>query len=261
MEQQLREAAHRHLPPAIRKPLGALAGAINALIIQPFLGLIFDLKGGRFQADGCTFIVPKDITSRSFRSCFLQGTYEEHERELIPRFVRPGDKVLELGACIGVISCVTNKLLADKSRHVVVEANPFCLPALHRNKELNHAGFLVEHCAVDDKPETTFYLYPCILAGSSQRGTNWPVRLPAKSVRQLERERGPFTVLIIDIEGSEREVLESSSEVLKGYRLVIAELHEWAIGAEGVERCRQILSSVGLAFVERAGIVEVWERK
>jgi FkbM family methyltransferase len=261
MEQQVREAARRYLPAAIRKPLGALAGTVNGRIILPFLGLVFDLKGARFHADGCTFLIPKDITSRSFRSCFLQRTYEQYERELIPRFIRPEDRVLELGACIGVISCVTNKLLADKSGHVVVEANPFCLPALHRNKELNESGFLIEHCAVDTRPEVTFYLYPCILAGSSQRRTNRPVRLPAKSLQQLERERGPFSVLIIDIEGSEREVFEDSADVLKRYRLVIAELHEWAIGADGVERCRQILRTSGLVFVERAGIVEVWERK
>jgi hypothetical protein len=42
------------------------------------------------------------------------------------------------------------------------------------------------------------------VGGTSQRSTNRPVRLPAKSLRQLEQERGPFTALIIDIEGSER---------------------------------------------------------
>jgi hypothetical protein len=84
--------------------------------------------------------------------------------------------------------------------------------------------------------------------------------VPAKSLRQLDQERGPFTTLITDIEGSEKEVFESSIDLLKRYRLVIAELHEWAIGADGVERCRELLKQSGLRHVGQAGIVEAWER-
>ncbi|HSU56468.1 MAG TPA: hypothetical protein VLT36_20585, partial [Candidatus Dormibacteraeota bacterium] len=157
---------------------------------MPVQGIVFDMKGSRFQADGCIFTIPKDVTTRSYRSCFLSNTYERHERELIRRWVRPEDQVLELGACLGIVSCVTNKLLTDKSRHVVVEANPFCIPTLYRNRALNQAGFLVEHCAVGTPPETTFYLHPVyIVGGSAQRPTDRPVRLPAKSWRQLEQER------------------------------------------------------------------------
>jgi hypothetical protein len=106
----------------------------------------------------------------------------------------------------------------------------------------------------------TFFLHRFITGSSSHIETNRPVRLPGKSLSQLERERGPFSVLIIDIEGSEREVFETSRDVLTRYRLVIAELHEWVIGADGIERCHQILNECGLKFIERAGIVEAWRR-
>jgi len=264
MEEQVRKFARRYLPGVIRKPLGAVIGWFNAVVIQSLLGLIFDLKGGRFQTDGCTFAIPKDVTTMPYRACFLNGSYEREERELIRRWIRPDDRVIELGACLGIVSCVTNKLLADKSRHVVVEGNPFCIPSLYRNKELNQSGFLIEHCAATagGKSEETFYLHPVyIVGGTSQRASNRPVRLPAKSLPQLERERGPFTALVIDIEGSEREVFADSIDLLKQYRVVIVELHEWAIGAEGVERCRQILRDCGLECVGRAGITEAWQRK
>jgi FkbM family methyltransferase len=232
------------------------------LVVRPFLGLVFDLKGGRFHADGCTFVIPKDATTKTDRSFFLGSDWECELRDLIRQCIRPEDCVIELGACLGIVSCVTNKLLADKSRHVVVEANPFSIPGLYRNKELNQAGFLIEHCAVDSQPEVTFYLHPVsIVCGTSQRVTNRPFRLPAKSLRQLDRERGPFTVLIIDIEGSEREVFEDSKDLLKSYRLVIVELHEIEIGADGVERCRQILRESGLRLVRQVGTNnEAWER-
>src|SRR5258708_6187154 len=262
MEEQIRTAARKHLPPAIRRPLGALAGNFNRVIIDNLLGLICDLKGGRFRADGCEFSIPKDVTSMKYRACFMRDNYEREERELIRRWVRPEDSVLELGACLGIVSCVTNKLLADRTRHVVVEANPFCIAPLYRNKELNQSGFLIEHCAVAEGREVTFYLHPVyIVGGSAQRATNRPVRLPAKSLRQVHAERGPFTTLIIDVEGSEREVFQNSRDLLQRYRLVIVELHEFAIGAEGVEKCRQILRESGLQQVGQAGLTEAWERQ
>ena len=261
MEQKIRKAARQCLPPPIRKPLGWLAGKLNENVLMPAQGFFFDLAGGRFQADGCTFTVPKYATTMGYRACFFRGTYELEERDLIRRWIRPDDHVIELGACLGIVSCVTNKLLADKTRHVVVEANPFCIPTIYRNRELNNSGFLVEHCAVGNEPETTFYLHPVfIVGGTSQRPTNRPFRLPAKSLRRLDQERGPFSALVIDIEGSEREVFESSTDLLQKYRVVIAELHEWAIGAGGVERCRQILRDCGLQLVDRAGITEAWQR-
>jgi FkbM family methyltransferase len=262
MVEALRKAARKYLPDALRKPLGSFGGLLEQHVLQPVEGLIFDLKGGRFHADGCTFAIPKDVTTRSYRACFLKGNYEHEERALIRDWIRPEDRVIELGACLGIVSCVTNKLLSDKRQHVVVEANPFCIPTLYRNKELNQAGFLVEHCAVGSEPEVTFYLHPVyIVGGSSQRASNRPVRLPAKSLRQLERERGPFTALIIDVEGSEREVFEDSKDLLKQFRVVIVELHDWAIGEAGVKRCREILHDSGLSLVQRAGITEAWLRK
>jgi FkbM family methyltransferase len=261
MEQQIRNGARKYLPSVVRKPLGALAGKLNQRVVQPLGGLIFDLKGGQFHADGCIFSIPKDATTRAFRSCFLTNKYEREERELIRKWLRPDDSVIELGACLGIVSCVTNKLLADKKRHLVVEGNPYCIPSIYRNKELNGAEFLVEHCAVGDQPEITFYLHPAfVVGGTVQRASNRPCRLPAKSLRQLEAERGPFSALIIDVEGSEREVFESSTDLLRRYRLVVVELHEWAIGIKGVERCRELLNQGGLRRVGQASIVEVWER-
>jgi hypothetical protein len=100
-------------------------------------GLVFDLSGGRFRVDGCIYIIPKDTTGRSIRACFLTKKYEVNERYLIPKHVKSTDSVLELGACLGVVSCITNKLLGNSKRHVVVEGSPFCMLALYRNRALN----------------------------------------------------------------------------------------------------------------------------
>lgn len=259
---RLRQFAREHLPAAIRQPLGRLAGWWDGHVVSPLLGAYFDLTGGTFRADGCEFIIPRDITSRSYRSCFVRGDYEAEERALIRKFLRADDRVLELGACLGIVSCVTNKLLADKTRHVVVEGNPFCLPAIHRNRQHNGCGFLVENAAVSNEREATFYLHPVyVVGGTTQRKSELPVRVPARSLAELDSRHGPFTTLIMDIEGSELEIFSASPEILRRYRLVIVELHDWAIGADGVQRCCEILAAAGLKFQERAGITEAWQRE
>ena len=98
MDEKIRILARQYLPPIVRKPLGGMAGAFNNVILRPLFGLIFDLKGGKFRTDDCVFAVPKDVTTMRFRSCFLRGDYEREERELIHRWLRPEDSVLEFGA-------------------------------------------------------------------------------------------------------------------------------------------------------------------
>jgi FkbM family methyltransferase len=258
---RLRQLARRFLPDGIRKPLGRMAGTFNARVVQPIQGAIFDLAGGRFRADGCEFIIPTDITSMSYRACFLKGDYETEERSLIKAFVRPTDSVLELGACLGIVSCVTNKMLADKTRHVVVEGNPFCIPVLHRNREHNQCGFLIENCAVSHQPDATFYLHPIyVVGGTTERKSDMPVRVPTRTLAELDARYGPFTTLVIDVEGAELKIFSLSREQLSRYRLVIVELHDWAIGADGVARCREILTAAGLKFQQRLGLTEAWRR-
>jgi hypothetical protein len=179
-EHRVRNNARRLLPPVIRKPLGKFSGIFRSYILYPFLGMLFDLKGSRYEADGCTFIIPKNITCLEFRACFLTGAYEADERMLIQKYVLPEDSVLELGACLGIVSCITNKLLRNPTQHVVVEANPYCIPAIHHNRQRNQAAFLVENCAVSDETEVVFFVNPTFVTGSALRNHSesnvWCVR-------------------------------------------------------------------------------------
>lgn len=261
MVKAFRSFARRHLPEPFRQKLGNLLGPLEHRVARPLQGWLFDLRGGQFRADGCVFDIPKHLTTRTYRSCFLDADYEDDERALIKRFLRPDDTVLECGACLGIVSCVTNSLLRDKTRHVVVEANPKVIPSLYRNRELNKAGFLIEHCAVSNQSEETFYLHPhFIVGGTSQRATNEAVRLPGRSVRELDARYGPFTALIMDVEGSELDAFSTAREVLARTRLVIVEMHPWAIGEPAVQECRDLLTAAGLGQVGTAGYTEAWQR-
>jgi len=258
---RIRNAARRHLPESIRKPLGKASGVFDEKVVRPIQGFIFDMFGGRFKADGCTFIIPKDQTTHTFRSVFLSDAYEADERGLVREFVRPADSVIELGGCLGVVSCVTNKRLADKTRHLVVEGNPFCIPTLYRNRDINGCGFLIENCVVSSQREPAFYLDPLlIVGGTTRRETDRTVRVPARSLTELDTRYGPFTTLVIDVEGAELDVFKHSRDQLRRYRLVIAELHAYFIGEEGVKQCQELLAEAGLRFQRRSWMTEAWKR-
>jgi len=257
----LRKFARNVFPPEIRRPLGSLWGRTYHSLARPILGLIFDLKGGKCHVDGVTIEVPKDITTRAYRSCFLLGDYEAEERALIKKYVKPTDSVIELGACMGLVSCVTNSLLADKTRHLVVEGNPKLMPVIERNKAINGAGFTALNRAISQEDEVTFYLHPeYIVGGTSQRKSRLPVVVKGASLDHLHQEYGPFDTMIMDIEGSEAEAIPPAVELLKSYRLVILETHDWAVGAEATQKCRETLKTAGLRHIDTVDATEAWSR-
>ena len=241
--------------------MGGFVGRLENWIFRPLRGLAFDLSGGIYRADTCTFEIPKNLTSLSYRATFLDGDYEREERALIQKFLRPDDRVLECGACLGVVSCTTNVLLKDRTAHVVLEGNPMLMPTLHKNRIRNGCGFLPLSAAVSRESSVTFYLHPVyIVGGSAQRESALAVRVPGYSLQDLQQRYGPFSVLIMDVEGSEADVLEGCESLLSTFRLVVVELHPWAIGEEKVEGCREILRRAGLEKVGTDGLTEAWLR-
>lgn len=258
---QLRKLVASALPAPIRSTLGKHYVAGYEQLVRPVLGLIFDLQGGRFRVDGCEIEVPKELTTRTYRGCFMSGDYEAEERALIKRYLRPDDSVLELGACIGAVSCTTNKLLKDKSKHVIVEGNPKLIPYLEKNKSINGSGFTILNRAASQDEFVTFYLSEqFIVGGTTQRQSPHPVTVPGSSLKDLDKEFGPFTALIMDIEGAEADVIPPAAEFLAKCRLVVVETHDWACGAERTEECRRAMSAAGLKHVATEDATEAWVR-
>jgi FkbM family methyltransferase len=240
--------------------LRSLAGHFSGRFIRPIIGFGFDLRGAIYKVDGCRFKIPVHLTDRNYRSAFVFGEYEVGERKLIRRFLRPDDRVIELGGCIGVLSCLVNARLKSRAHHLVVEANPELIPLLRYHRELNQACFEIEQCAISTEPEVTFSLHRLMTHSGIFAEATRRIPVRGRSLGELNESHGPFNVLMIDIEGSELEVLRNSSDLLMKYRLVIIELHQEPLGVEGLEECRSILTSVGLKRSAVVQSVEAWVR-
>jgi len=257
-----RQFVRERVPDGVRKPLGRAASRFFQVVLEPLLGCWFDVFIRVYRTEGCVFKIPRDLTSRQFRASFLLDVYEAEERELIGRFVRPGDRVLEYGACLGVVSCTTAKRIGESAKHVVVEGNPLLISTIARNRVRNGASFVIENGAASASADyVDFHIHPVYVVGGSTRNVGLVrFRVAGLPLGELHRRHGSFDVLILDIEGAELELLTAGVSDLAGYRVVILELHRFAYGDDGLARCREILAGAGFAWQATAGDTEAWVR-
>ncbi|MDX2135743.1 MAG: FkbM family methyltransferase [Saprospiraceae bacterium] len=230
-----------------------------------FAGWFFTLMGKKSMVlDGVDVLVPYDKADVHLRGQFQIGSYERQERGFLKAYVRPDATVLELGGCLGVVSCITNRLLKHPERHVVVEANPELIPYIERNRAHTGSRFSVENCIVSSQAEHVFYVSSAIGGSSLRRKSGKAITVPGKTVAALEKKYGlAFDTLILDIEGAELDFLRENSAWLRQVHTVIMEVHPHAenLSDQEVAECRQILLDAGLPVIETNDQIWVLQRQ
>lgn len=212
-------------------------------------GTYFTLFEKTYKVDGLDLVVPFDKTDIKLRGQFPIDFYEKQERRYLKQFLPKNATVLELGACLGIVSCLTNRLLDHPERHVVVEANPNLIPVIEENKRRNNCKFHIEHCMVSGRPVNEFFIGKTILMGSNRRKSATRISVAGKSVAALEKEyEMKFDALIMDIEGGELDFLRENAEKLKELNVIFMEVHPHKdiLSNDEVAECRTILERSGL---------------
>jgi len=177
------------------------------------------------------------IPNNAMKVSLLKKKYENFERQAVLKYVRPEFPVVELGGCIGVVSCVTNRLLDNPDMHVVVEANPHVIPILETNKKNNHCRFEIMNRAIAYDVASVTFSPASDFRGTSLRKTArnsfemLPVTVPAIELGALVARRnfGGFT-LICDIEGHEYELVLREPNIIERVDTLIMETHARLIG-------------------------------
>lgn len=179
----------------------------------------------------------ESIADESFRSVLVErlnnGEWESEEASYVS--IMPSDSVvLELGACIGFISCLVNSKLDDRKKHVVLEANTNLISTLKNNKEINFSEFSIENKILSATSGfANFYVDKRSILGSSLVGVPMnrikeEILIEKTTLDSLERNYGfIFDALICDIEGGEYELFENVflDETLKKFRFLSIEFH------------------------------------
>ena len=138
-----RQALSESPPPMLKNKVSTVYkllrdGGIKNLYDYSWVRLQVLAKGRKRQVrlDGCIFSLA-GITDDSIRVELFTNKYEARNADAVARYLKRDMPVIELGGSMGVVACVTNKLLTDPTAHVVVEANPLAIPQLELNRKLN----------------------------------------------------------------------------------------------------------------------------
>jgi FkbM family methyltransferase len=238
---------------------------ITTKVLLPFffvLGFIAKKLKVLIAIDGFKIKFPDVIKYTDLGFSFLGG-YEKHERKLVKKYLTQNDKVVELGACIGVVSLTINRILTIKTNQVSVEPNPTLYKYLNFNKEINNAHFIIEQSIVTDLEEVKFHLGDSAFLSSSIYGSGKEVKVKGISLEELEKKYFDFTFLVMDIEGSELHFLRAFDLRKHSIRMIILETHQAPnlLSIEEMNECYELLKLYGFNLIEKIGNVEVWENK
>ena len=194
------------------------------------------------------------------RIAMLNNSYELPERRAVARYLRRDLPVAELGGSIGIVACVTNKLLTNPTAHLVVEANPLAIPLLERNKNLNRCKFEILNRAIAYGSDTVTFRPSSDMCGNSvtSEGDENPVTVSTTQLGDLVQSRGFSRFnLICDIEGMEYDLLANEAAVLKTADTIIMETHARLIGEDKLQSMMLRFQDLGFRVIEETGFVVV----
>jgi FkbM family methyltransferase len=186
-------------------------------------------------------------------------TYETDELQLIEKWLPCDLPVIELGACLGVVSCVVNRRLKRPADHFVVEPNPQMFAALERNRRINKASFIpLPRAIAYGRPTVTFSPDPDPWANNLSLRGDHAVTVQTTTLHEIVQLSGfdRFT-LICDIEGHECEVINNELDTLRLADMIIMETHRCFVGDRRTSEMLAMLSQAGFGHVDQSNSVVV----
>ncbi|MCB6178831.1 FkbM family methyltransferase [Rhodobacter sp. Har01] len=179
--------------------------------------------------DGLRLVCDPAKMHRSVATAIIKGSYEAPERVLVRAALRPGDKVVEVGTGVGVVSLLCNKL-AGAGNVTSFEANAALEPVIRENFALNgmEPRLRLRAVTVDGAPISFFRNENVVSSSIYDRGLQaQKVTVESDAIdRVLKDEQA--TVLVMDVEGAEIDLLQAAN--LSGLREIIVELHPHIVG-------------------------------
>ncbi len=196
--------------------------------------------------------VPSIITPRIERP-MRKGRYEAGEIAAVRDLIGPGDRVLDLGAGVGLVSCAAAKIVGG-ANVTAIEANPNLLPMIHDVYQRNGVSGVDLRLGIvgpTGGKSAKLYLRNDFWASSIEPDSRpyiGAVDVPVIGLADLIADVRP-TVLVCDIEGAERGLFQP--DTLKGIRVVIVELHPKVYGEDGRQEVLASLRRAGFSLDPR----------
>jgi FkbM family methyltransferase len=157
------------------------------------------------------------------------GEWAQAELDLLQRFIRPGDCVLDCGAYIGTHTLAFAAMTGDVGRVIAFEPRRESFALLHQNCAGLENVIVLENCALGAAPGTLRLTPMCAILNPgalaiedapAADASAYPVEL--RTIDGLALPRADFIKL--DVEGAEAAVLSGATNTIAKFRpIVLAE--------------------------------------
>jgi FkbM family methyltransferase len=180
------------------------------------------------RIDGFVVEVDQRQIGRTATKALWRGTYEEAERFLVRRALKPGDRVIEAGAGLGIVTMNIAKIVGAENV-IVYEASPLTADLLERNLKRNGFAVEVRRRGLSDTDKGERFVHSRNVRASSSVAfpEGFALDIPTDDISRVVEEFRPNT-LVLDIEGKEIDVLRGPA--LAKVDKVIVEIHPRQIG-------------------------------
>jgi FkbM family methyltransferase len=199
--------------------------------------------------NGVDLVLPEGLATPDIIEKLRAGTYEGDEARAADRCVKPGFRVLELGAGLGYVTTLAAQRTVPENV-LSIEANPDLLPVIEGNLARNGCtGVTVMHGAVAglaEEGETASFHISDGFTGSrlgARRGRQ--VEVPLIGFHDLLRAHRPHVVLM-DVEGAEAGFFDRPWKC--PLRFCAMELHPKLYGARVIKRIVDAMSAMDMTY-------------
>ncbi len=233
-----------------REAAGAatIADDIRRAKTLPILALAKQILRPRTsQLDGLRIVTARSEMPRRQARPIYKGTYEAPERAIVRRLLVPGDRVLEGGACLGVVSMIAARIVGPEN---IVSYEPFprSFALLQKNLQLNNLPVrCVQGALAAESGTIRFYVSDNPLGNSSiARDGKSVIEVAAHGIVEAAAEISA-NALLLDIEGAEIDVIAAAP--LQQFDKISMEVHPAVTGEDVIRDMRQLLRQNGLEEV------------
>ncbi len=127
--------------------------------------------------------------------------FEKDEQNLVNKYIKETDIVLELGARYGSVSCIINKRINYSENQVVVEPDTRVWEALERNKIANNCNFHIVKGFISRKKYSLTNTDNCHGYGTTAINDDMS-SIPSFTLEDIQQMYGlKFNTLVADCEG------------------------------------------------------------
>ncbi|HEX3861958.1 MAG TPA: hypothetical protein VHY35_09745 [Stellaceae bacterium] len=219
---------------------------MNDRALQPTVGEedIVTVSGVRLRID-------RQRYSELMIRILSENKYEGEERAIVPKFISPTDRILELGTAIGFVTMLAARVVG--SDHIRgIDANPYMVNDALVNFSLNSMHIQIRNGVVKNtttwEPGNVLFHVDRNFWSSSLTKTSTTVESVLIPSRCLENEIREFAAntLICDIEGGEVELFPGSD--LRGLNKIMMEVHPRKVGQSAIYNAVRSIQRQGFSI-------------